>query len=394
MAEIASAALLADPALRAVLAALPEARLVGGCVRDTLAGQPVTDIDLATPRPPAQVLAALAEAGLRAAPTGLAHGTVTALSGGRGFEVTTLRRDLRTDGRHAEVAFTDDWREDAARRDFTFNALSLSQDGVLFDYFGGRADLAARRVRFVGDPATRLAEDRLRVLRFFRFFARFGGPPPDAATLAALRSAATQLGMLSAERVWAELKRLLASADPRQALALMDELGVLRALLPRAGGIPRLARMIAAGAPNDALLRLAALLDGPMEAAVSVAVAARLRLSGAEAARLAALRAPPVPRDGDDDPALRRLLAGTPRDVLIGRVWLSEGPAALRARLNALPAPAFALLGRDALDLGVPPGPAVGAALARVRAWWLDGGCTADRAACLARLEQEAGLRA
>jgi poly(A) polymerase len=190
---------LRDPALQAVLAALPEARLVGGCVRDAVAGVPVADIDLATPQPPDQVLAALHAAGLRGVPTGIAHGTVTAVSAGRGFEVTTLRRDLRTDGRHAEVAFSDDWQEDAARRDFTFNALSMTRDGQVYDPFGGIADLRAGRVRFVGDPATRLAEDRLRVLRFFRFYARYAVFPPEPETLAALRNAVPDLGRLSAQ---------------------------------------------------------------------------------------------------------------------------------------------------------------------------------------------------
>lgn len=162
---------LTQPPLAAVLAALPEARIAGGAVRDTLAGRPVADIDLATPRPPDRVMAALNAAGIRTVPTGLAHGTVTAVAGGRGFEITTLRRDVETDGRHAVVAFTDDWRQDAARRDFTLNALSMTPDGAVYDYFGGIADLRAGVVRFVGDPAQRIAEDYLRILRFFRFLA-------------------------------------------------------------------------------------------------------------------------------------------------------------------------------------------------------------------------------
>ena len=166
---------LSDPALAAVMAALPEARVVGGAVRDTLADREVGEIDLATPRPPEQVTETLKAAGIRAVPTGLEHGTVTAVADGRGFEVTTLRRDVATDGRHAVVAFTDDWRSDAARRDFTINAMSLTRAGEVFDYFGGIADLGAGIVRFVGDPATRIAEDYLRILRYFRFFAGFGG---------------------------------------------------------------------------------------------------------------------------------------------------------------------------------------------------------------------------
>jgi poly(A) polymerase len=381
---------LRDPALQAVLAALPEARLVGGCVRDAVAGVPVADIDLATPQPPDQVLAALHAAGLRGVPTGIAHGTVTAVSAGRGFEVTTLRRDLRTDGRHAEVAFSDDWQEDAARRDFTFNALSMTRDGQVYDPFGGIADLRAGRVRFVGDPATRLAEDRLRVLRFFRFYARYAVFPPEPETLAALRNAVPDLGRLSAERVWAELKRLLATPDPRAALTLMHQIGVLQPVLPEAGEAARLDVLIEPGAPPDPILRLAALLrpDAPSPAA-------RLRFSTAETAWLDAMRQPaPAPSPADDDNALRRLLADTPTDVLIARSWLAGAPPDLRARLAAMPRPRFPLAGRDAVALGLRPGPAVGAALARVRAWWLAGGCTADRVACRTRLAKEAAASA
>jgi poly(A) polymerase len=378
-------AFLADATLAAVLQALPEARLVGGCVRDALSGNPVADIDLATPRRPDDVAAALKAAGLRAAPTGLNHGTITAVSGGQGFEITTLRRDVETDGRRAVVAFTESWREDAARRDFTINAMSMTRDGSVYDYFGGLADLAAGRVRFVGDPATRIAEDYLRILRFFRFHARYGRGPPDPAALAAIRAGVPGLATLSAERVWGELVRILAAPDPGGAVALMAELGVLDAVLPEGADPARLARLLAAGAPADPLLRLAALLAGDAEA-----LADRLRLSGAERARLIALRDSPSPRPSADDAALRRMLADTPPDILIGRAWLAgdggEDWAALRARLAAMPVPVFPLEGRDVLALGLPPGPRVGALLREVRAWWLGGGCMADAAACRAEL--------
>lgn len=376
--------IVADPALRAVLAALPDARLVGGAVRDALQGRTAADVDLATPRQPADVIAALERAGLRAVPTGIEHGTVTAVSGGRGFEVTTLRRDVTTDGRRAVVAFTDDWREDAARRDFTINALSMTPDGAVYDYFGGIADLRAGRIRFVGDPATRIAEDYLRVLRFFRFWARYGRVGPGQAELGALAEAVPQLARLSAERVWSELKRILAAPDPRPALALMERLGVLDAVVPEGTDLPRLERMIAAGAPLDPLLRLAAVLRADPES-----FADRLRLSAEERERLVALHGAPVPHPGDDDAALRRMLADTPADTLIGRTWLvGAGPAwdRLRERLAAMPRPVFPLEGRDALALGFSPGPAVGQALRAVRAWWLDGGCVADANACRAEL--------
>lgn len=363
------------------MAALPGARVVGGAVRDALAGRAVADVDLATPEVPNAVVRALAAAGIRAVPTGIKHGTVTAVVDGRGFEVTTLRRDVETDGRHANVAFTDDWRVDAARRDFTMNAMSLDEDGEVFDYFGGIADLRAGIVRFVGDPLTRIAEDYLRILRFFRFHARYGTGCPDAAALTAIGGSVAGLAILSVERVWSELQRILAAPDPSVAVALMDELSVLPVVLPEGADPASLARLIAANAPADPLLRLAALLTGDAEP-----VADRLRLSGAERGRLLALRSgPALPADADDD-TLRRALADAATDILIGRAWLGGSPVALRARLAALPPPRFALEGRDALSLGVSPGPAVGALLREVRDWWLTGGCRAGDTACRAEL--------
>jgi poly(A) polymerase/tRNA nucleotidyltransferase (CCA-adding enzyme) len=374
---------LEDPDLAPVLGALPQARLVGGAVRDALAGRPIADVDLATPDPPAETLRKLQAAGLRVIPTGLAHGTVTAVSNHRPFEVTTLRRDVSTDGRHAEVAWTEDWRQDAARRDFTINAMSLDRDGGLHDFFGGAADLRDGRVRFVGDAATRIAEDYLRVLRFFRFFARYGRGEPDGAAVAAITAAIPGLAILSAERVWSELKRILAAPDPVGAVALMARLGVLAAVLPEGADPVRLAALVARGAPADPLLRLAALLTG--DAAM---VARRLKLATAEAARLAALRGGPAP--AGDAPALRRALAEDEPDIVMGRVWLADLPAAARlpmvAALAGMARPVFPLEGRDALALGAAPGPAVGAALRDVRAWWLAGGCVADAAACRRRL--------
>jgi len=383
---------LADPALRAILHALPNARLVGGCVRDALANRPVADIDLATPDPPEEVIAALEKAGLRAVPTGLAHGTITAVSDHRGFEITTLRRDIATDGRHATVAWSDDWREDAARRDFTINAMSLRPDGALFDYFGGTDDLAAGRIRFVGDPATRIAEDRLRALRFFRFLARYGSAPadggsPDPAALAAIAAAAPHLSELSTERVWSELKRILAAPDPTGAVALMHRLGVFTTLLPEGTDPGALAALIARGAPADPLLRLAALTPAPSEA-----IAARFKLSNAEREILAELRAAPLATPDLDAQARRRLLADWSADSLIGRSWLDGAGdaawAALRADLAATKRPVFPLAGRDALDLGAAAGPAVGEALRRTRAWWLAGGATASARACRATLAE------
>lgn len=362
-------AFLAEPALARVFAALPSARVVGGAVRDAVLGIAVSDIDLAAPLPPDEVMAALRRAGLHAIPTGLAHGTVTTLAGPRAVEITTLRRDLETDGRHARVAFTDAWEEDAQRRDFTINALSMTPDGAVYDYCGGLDDLAAGRVRFVGDPARRLAEDYLRLLRFFRFQARYGRTPPDAATKASLQAAIPGLAGLSPERVWSEIKRLLAAPDPAPTLRLMAELGVLAAVLPE--GADAGARL---PARPDPLLRLAAILRGDPEA-----LADRLHLSRAERARLAALRAPPP-----DPRFLAQALAETPADILAGRALIA-GDEALAARIGATPAPVFPLAGRDALALGVPPGPEIGRLLAQARARWLQAGCP-DAAACRAIL--------
>ncbi|MBB2161690.1 CCA tRNA nucleotidyltransferase, partial [Gluconacetobacter sacchari] len=253
---------------------LPAARLVGGVVRDLLAGRAVADIDMATPEPPERVQAILAGAGIKVVATGLAHGTVTAVIGGRPYEITTLRRDERTDGRHAVVAWTGDWRQDAARRDFTINAMSCDRDGVVHDYFGGRADLAAGRVRFVGDAAARIREDALRVLRFFRFHARYGRGAPDTAAMAAIVACRDGLSRLSAERVWSEMRRILAGPALIATLAAMEEAGVLDRLLPGGCDRPALARLVEAGAPEDAVLRLAVLA----RAAPDV-LAARLRLS-------------------------------------------------------------------------------------------------------------------
>jgi tRNA nucleotidyltransferase/poly(A) polymerase len=375
-------ALLADPGVAQIMSALPRARIVGGAVRDALLARPVADIDLATPEPPEETVAALARVGLRAIPTGIAHGTITTVSHHRPFEITTLRRDVATDGRHATVAWTDDWRLDAARRDFTINAMSLSRDGVVHDYFEGEADLRAGRVRFVGDAATRIAEDYLRILRFFRFFARYAHGAPDSAAVAAIADGIGGLARLSAERVWSELKRILAAPAPQRAVTLMAELGVLAAILPEGSDSARLNAMVDAGAPQDAVLRLAALLTGDPEA-----VAARLRFSTQECTRLAALKTGPIPALDGDGAAWCRLLAEEDNAILVDRTWLGAGfgPAwdAARARLMAAPRPVFQLEGRDALALGATPGPGIGAALRRTRQWWLEAGCTPGRDACL-----------
>jgi poly(A) polymerase/tRNA nucleotidyltransferase (CCA-adding enzyme) len=378
------------PGIAELWDALPEARVVGGAVRDTLAGRPVADVDFATPLAPDAVMARLHEARLTVVATGLAHGTVTAVVGGRGFEVTTLRRDVETDGRHAMVAFTDDWEMDARRRDFTINAMSAARDGEVFDYFGGRADLAAGRVRFVGDARARIAEDYLRIFRFFRFFARYGRGEPDAEALAAIARLRDGVGQLSVERVWRELKGILEADDPRAAVGLMERTGVLGMVVPGAD-VGRLNAVVEHG-PADVLLRVAALLRS--DAAV---FGERWKLSGAEQERLVALAGPNVLTPGVGEDAVRRAVAEIPADVLVGLTWLAQddglGWAQLRARIGGMERPVFPLRGRDVTEAGLAPGPAVGEVLREVYGWWMEGGCVADGAACRDQLNESVRQR-
>src|SRR4051812_4969410 len=283
-----------EPATHALLTALGEAgiaaRFVGGCVRDALLGRESADIDLATPALPEEIIAALEKAGIKAVPTGIAHGTVTAVVPPRHFEITTLRRDVETYGRRARVAFDADWSEDAARRDFTINALYLDPRGIVHDPVGGLEDLAAHRIRFVGEPAKRIAEDVLRVLRYYRFEARFGRGEGDGAAREACRSAVPLLPTLSAERVAQEVLRLLTVADPVPALRMMREDEVLAAILPEATRLDRLESLIRLEPAPDPVLRLAALVD--VDGSGAARLAERLHLSNAVRDRLAGL-APP-----------------------------------------------------------------------------------------------------
>ncbi|POF63360.1 poly(A) polymerase [Novacetimonas maltaceti] len=379
-------------ALARIWDVLPDARLVGGAVRDLLCGRAVTDIDLATAVPPQDVMERLRAAGVKVVPTGLAHGTVTAVIDGLPHEITTLRRDVRTDGRHAQVAWTDDWREDAARRDFTINAMSCDRAGVVHDPFGGRADLAAGCVRFVGDARARITEDALRVLRFFRFNARYGGDVPDAQAMAAATALAPMVDHLSVERIWSELRRILAGPRVAQTLALMEHAGVLGRILPEGYDLSRLGRLLACDAPVDALLRCAALFAGDMGG-----IAQRLRLSRADARFVLAVQGGAAPHPGMTAHDIARMLAADPADILIARAWLRQAEElgqpdarwdALRDVIARTPRPVFPLAGRDVVAAGCTPGPRVGEVLEQVRQWWLAGGCAAGRAACLGHLRQ------
>jgi poly(A) polymerase len=390
---------MVDPATLAVLEALAaggaQARFVGGSVRDALLGRPIGDIDIATPAPPERVIELLEKRGIKVVPTGLAHGTVTAIAGNppRHFEITTLRRDVETYGRRARVAFDADWAVDAARRDFTINAIFLDPDGTVHDPVRGLADLRAHGVRFVGDPATRIAEDVLRILRYYRFEARFGAGLGDPPARAACRALAHLLPNLSAERVAQELVKLLETSDPVPALRMTAEDGVLSVILPEARRLDRLRDMIAIEPEPDPLRRLAALIevDGPG----AVALAERLHFSNAWRDRLHGL-APPWAIDPPADIAAQRravyrLGAEHYRDIAL--LLAAEG-AMSRDRLGELLAlardwtpPAFPLTGRDVTALGIPPGPGVGRLLHSAREWWEAGDCTASRAACLLYLK-------
>jgi poly(A) polymerase len=369
-------------------------RFVGGCVRDTLLDRPIADIDIATPDRPETVMALAAAAGLRALPTGLDHGTVTVVSQGRAYEVTTLRRDVETFGRHARVAFTDDWAADAARRDFTFNAMFLDPDGTLYDAHGGAEDLAAGRVRFVGDAARRIEEDVLRLLRFFRFLASYGRGEADADALDACAAAAGRLEALSGERVQAELLKLLAAADPLPTLTLMAERGVLAHLLPqpRADWPRRLGALIEIERTrgSNAVRRLAAMVGAEPEA-----LAERLRLSRADSEHLCELvAAETLPEASMSEPGVRRALydLGKPRFMELALLAAADagddGPyAGMLAQAESWDIPTLPVSGRDALALGIEPGPEVGTLLRAVEAWWIDGDFSANRGAALAKLE-------
>ena len=370
-------------ATRAVIAALEAAggpgcaRFVGGCVRNALIGQPVEDVDIATTLRPEETERAIRAAGLKAVPTGLAHGTVTAISGREPFEITTLRRDVSTDGRNATVAFTDDWAEDAGRRDFRLNALYADAGGQVFDPTGeGVADALAGRVVFVGDPATRIREDYLRILRFFRFFAWYGAGEPDPAGLAACAALAPGMSRLSAERVSKELTRLLAAPDPRAAVTAMAATGVLARILPEAAASPVFAAMV--GLSRDPTARLAALV--PSEEAVVVEISRRLRLPNATRDRLAAAaRALPETSLSMSGAAARAAAYrhGGPALADALRLRLAETPsrqaeaAPLLAIAEGWVPPRLPVGGREVARLGVPPGPETGRLLRAFEAEWM-----------------------
>ncbi len=410
-ATIAGAEWLKRPALKTLMSALTadgeEARFAGGAVRNTLLGEPVTDVDIATTNLPDDTMARAAGAGFRAIPTGHDHGTITVVADGEPYEVTTLRDDVETFGRHATVAFGRDWKRDAERRDFTINALYAEADGTIVDLVGGLADLEKRNLRFIGEAEQRIREDYLRILRFFRFFAWYGHGRPDADGLKACARLKSGLAKLSAERVWAETKRLLSAPDPSRALLWMRQTGVLTAIVPETEkwGIDSIPGLIEAerslGWAPDAMLRLEAML--PPDAVRLSGLAERLKLSKAEAARLNdwAL-AGAVPPDIATGRFELRLYNGAPEGIR-DRLRLALASARARAvdddtalrnagafsrllkHLENWKKPDFPLRGADLEALGQKPGKAMGETLRRLEAEWVAGGFAANRDALMAR---------
>lgn len=380
--------------LDALVAALGEARFVGGSVRDTLIGLPVADVDIATPLAPETVLERLKAAGIRAVPTGLAHGTVTAVLPSGPVEVTTLRHDVSTDGRHAVVAFTEDWQADAARRDFTMNALYADPaSGRIFDYFDGLEDLAARRVRFIGDPLQRIAEDHLRILRFFRFLARFGDAP-DADGLAACTARANDLMALSRERIADELLKLLVAAEAVRVVRLMLAHGIFAPVLPELSseGGERLARLADAeqrsGVAPDAIRRLAALL--PRDPAIGETIGGRLKLSNLQRRRLVSA----LTEGLDESP--RALAYRIGMDEAVDRLLLAGADAETAlASLDGWAVPRLPLSGGALVARGLSKGPEVARALREVeRQWIAEGFPGAERVEALADAVVAQALRA
>ena len=354
-----------DP-LVAALGGGETTRLIGGVVRDTLRGAPVSDIDMATRLTPDNVIARLKAAGIKSAPTGIAHGTVTAVLKTGPVEITTLRRDVSTDGRHATVAFTDDWREDAARRDFTINALSANPEtGEVFDYFGGRDDLAASRVAFIGDPLQRIAEDHLRILRFFRFFARFGKGKPDTAAYDACAARANDLMALSRERIASEMLKLLSYPAPVAAVRLMLARDILKPVLPEIMSVDVLDALVTReAAQGDPIRRFAALI-GPSPATAKD-IATRLKLSKAQSRRLVTACGWTEPFATVAALAYRLGLESARDRLLLGGASTTE--------LDSWQRPAFPISGGTLIARGLDSGPIVAQTLTKVENAWIDAG--------------------
>lgn len=401
---------LKDAALQALLQALAgdgdeEARVVGGAIRNTLLSQAVADIDIATTALPATTVERAKAAGFKTVPTGIEHGTVTVVANGRPFEVTTLRQDIETNGRHAKVKFGRDWKADAERRDFTINALYCDAGGTILDLVGGIADIESRTLRFIGDAESRIEEDFLRILRFFRFFAWYGDGRPDAAGLRAATRLKAGIEKLSAERIWAEMRKLLAAPDPSRALLWMRQTGVLSLVLPESEkwGIDAIHGLIGAeahfGWGADAMLRLESLVPPDPERLADLAK--RWRLSNAERDRLLAYAsAEPVSPALEDSGLRARLYFGDKGGVLDrlrlalavekakgeGRLAETAALSRLLASAEAFAPPPFPVRGADLQKAGLEPGRELGAALKGLERIWVDSGFSLTRDRLLAMM--------
>ena len=380
-----------------------EARFVGGCVRDALLGRAIGDIDIAINLPPEKVQDLLNSANIRCVPTGLKHGTITAIANHVPYEITTLRRDVETDGRHAVVAFTDDWKEDASRRDFTMNALSMAPDGHITDFFGGVEDARSGHIRFVGNALTRLEEDVLRLLRYFRFYAHYGRGAPDPEAMAACQSMAHKLPRLAAERVRVELLKLLMAENPVPALRLMYQCGVFE-YLSGAGpihfnetGLEHLTRLIGyetARDSRDPVRRLACLFYDSLDHETALAHAKALRLSNAEQDQFGEILLKPFNGQEPEDPDFFEAYfhAGPDKTVdaaLVGMAVEAPGHWADIIRYaSETGRPEFHLRGRDAEALGLEAGRGMGRALRDVKNWWIRKGFRPDHDACREKLRE------
>lgn len=403
---------LADPALQNLLGALSadgeEARIAGGAVRNVLLGEPASDIDIATTTVPDETERRAQAAGFKTIQTGKEHGTITVIVDGRPHEVTTLRSDVETDGRHARVVFGRDWQRDAERRDFTMNALYAKADGTVVDLVGGLADIESQTLRFIGDAEQRIREDYLRILRFFRFFAFYGRGRPDADGLRASARLKDGLSGLSAERLRVELLKLLAAPDPSRALLWMRQAGVLTAILPESEkwGIDGIHGLVSAERDlewkADPLLRLEAIV--PPDAARMVALGERLRLSNAEAERLQRWALTPPLSAQTSEAAFAKMLYRGDRQGLADRLKLALSSARASASLvdaggysrllrflDGWERPIFPISGKDLMEQGAKPGKALGDALKAVEGEWVDGGFKDERGALMARATQLLG---
>ncbi|APX70328.1 MULTISPECIES: CCA tRNA nucleotidyltransferase [unclassified Brucella] len=388
-----------------------EARVVGGAVRNTLLGTGVSDVDLATTHLPEETVRLASEAGFKPVPTGMEHGTITVVVQGHPFEVTTLRRDIETNGRHAKVAFGTDWKADAERRDFTINALYVTANGTVIDQVGGLADIETRTLRFIGDAEQRIREDYLRILRFFRFFAWYGSGRPEAEGLRASARLKDGIAQLSAERIWSEIKKLLGAPDPSRALLWMRQAGVLNLVLPESEkwGIDAIHGLVRTqsdlGWQADPLLRLESLV--PPDAARMEELGKRMKMSNAERARLEAWARADAVKPGLSEQALKKAIYRGSKQALLDRIRLAYaaarqeavgsdeamiragGFARLLDAAEHYDAPVFPVTGGDLLARGIEKGPGLGETLRSLETLWIDSGFSLDRSALLDKLDRD-----